>query len=67
MGSLRYCQAVRVFGIGKVHRIPPVELNCVSEKRRREMTARQLTGWGGSKAVAAPAQNRPLRLFAEKA
>ncbi len=36
-------------GIGKVHRIPPVGLKCVSEKRRREMTA--LVG-GGTKAVA---------------
>ena len=31
------------------------------------MTARQLTGWGESKAGAAPAQNRTLRLFAETA
>jgi hypothetical protein len=26
-------------GIGKVHRIPPVKLKCVSEKRVREMAA----------------------------
>src|SRR6266568_261989 len=33
------CQKVLPRGIGKVHRIPPVGLKCVSEKRRREMTA----------------------------
>ena len=27
------------YGIGRVHRIPPVGLKCLSEKRRREMTA----------------------------
>jgi len=31
------------------------------------MTARQLTGWGESKVGAAPAQDRTLCLFAEKA
>ena len=53
-------------GIGKVHRIPPVGLKCLSEMRRREKTARQLTGWGESKAVAAPAQNRTPALLPKK-
>jgi hypothetical protein len=30
---------VGAFGIGKVHRIPPVKLKWVSERRREEMTA----------------------------
>ena len=38
-------------GIALVHRIPPVELKCLGEKRRE----RGLPGWGESKAVAAPA------------
>ena len=33
------CQTDFSYGTGKVHRIPPVGLKCVSEKRRREMTA----------------------------
>jgi hypothetical protein len=41
-------QVLMVSGIGKVHRIPPVELKCVSEKRRKEMAA--LVG-GGTKAA----------------
>src|SRR5712692_3421164 len=32
-------QATSSHGIGRVHRIPPVGLKCLSEKRRQEMTA----------------------------
>jgi hypothetical protein len=38
-------------GIALVHRIPPVGLKCVSEKRRREMTA-LLGGEQGSRRLA---------------
>jgi hypothetical protein len=34
-------------GIGKVHGIPPVELKCMSEKRRKEIAALV----GGTKAA----------------
>jgi hypothetical protein len=36
-------------GIALVHRIPPVSLNCLSEKRKRELAALV----GGSKAANA--------------
>ena len=33
------CQGILKNGNGKVHRIPPVRLKCMSEKRRKEMAA----------------------------
>jgi hypothetical protein len=41
------CKYRSFHGIGKVHRIPPVELKCLSEKRRGEITALV----GGTKAA----------------
>ena len=37
--GLAESQPSDLHGIALVHRIPPVGLKCVSEKRRREMTA----------------------------
>jgi len=42
------CQRQSSGGIALVHRIPPVELKCMSEKRRREVAALV----GGTKAAA---------------
>jgi hypothetical protein len=46
--GIEYCQLIFGAGIGRVHRIPPVELKCLSEKRRGEIAALV----GGTKAAA---------------